>query len=74
MAIASAWSQSPTVLRWENCSRHTSGRLRPVAIPSFADSIWISIAIRFEATITHRSVKPNFEPPAMLVAKLPGSM
>ena len=45
-----------------------------MAIPSFADSIWISIAIRFEATMTHRSVKPNFEPPAMLVAKLPGSM
>ena len=41
-------------------------------MPSFADSVWISIAIRFEATITQRSVKPNFEPPAMFVAKLPG--
>jgi hypothetical protein len=30
--------------------------LRPVAIPSFAESVWISIAIRFEATITHTSV------------------
>ena len=37
-------------------SRQTSGRLRPVAIPSFADSVWISIAIRFEATITQTSV------------------
>ena len=45
-----------------------------MAIPSFADSVWISIAIRFEATITQTSVKPNFEPPAMFVAKLPGSM
>ena len=33
----------------------TSGRLRPVAIPSFAESVWISIAIRFAATITHTS-------------------
>ena len=31
-------------------------RLRPVAMPSFADSVWISIAIRFEATITQTSV------------------
>ena len=27
-----------------------------VAIPSFAESVWISIAIRFEATITQTSV------------------
>jgi hypothetical protein len=32
------------------------------------------MAIRFEATITQTSVKPNFEPPAMFVAKFPGSM
>ena len=32
------------------------GRLRPVAIPSFAESVWISIAIRFAATITQTSV------------------
>ena len=43
-------------MRREYWSRHTSGRLRPVAIPSFADSVWISIAIRFEATITQTSV------------------
>ena len=38
-----------------------TGRGRPragsrrVAMPSFADSVWISIAIRFEATITQTS-------------------
>jgi hypothetical protein len=30
--------------------------------------------MRFEATITHTSVYPNFDPPAMFVAKFPGSM
>ena len=45
-----------------------------MAIPSLAESVWISIAIRFEARITQQSVYPNFAPPAMLVAKLPGSM
>ena len=43
-------------MRREKLSRQTSGRLRPVAIPSFADSVWISIAIRFEARITQQSV------------------
>ena len=42
-------------MRRENWSRQTSGRLRRVAMPSFADSVWISIAIRFEATITQTS-------------------
>ena len=55
IAIASAWSQSRIVARRPSCSRATSGRLRPVAIPSFAESVWISIAIRFAATITHTS-------------------
>ena len=56
IAIASAWSQRPIVARWENSSRQTSGRLRPVAMPSLAESVWISIAIRFAATITQSSV------------------
>ena len=73
MAITSAWIQRPTVVLGENCSRQTSGRLRPVAMPSFADNVWISLAIRFEATITQTKVKPNFDPPAMFVAKFPGS-
>ena len=74
IAISSAWIQSPIEVRREKRSRQTSGRFRPVAIPSFADSVWISIAIRFDATITQTSVKPNLDPPAMFVAKLPGSM
>jgi len=61
------------LLRREKRSRQTSGRLRPVAIPSFAESVWISIAIRFAARTTQRSRYPNCAPPAMLVAKLPGS-
>ena len=60
-------------MRREKRSRQTSGRLRPVAIPSLAESVWISIAIRFEATITQQSASPNFEPAAMFVAKFPGS-
>jgi len=55
IAIASAWSHSKTVVRRENCSRQSSGRLRPVAIPSFAESVWISIARRFAMTITQTS-------------------
>ena len=74
IAISSAWTQRPIDVRLEKRSRQTSGRLRPVAIPSLAESVWISIAIRFAATITQQSVYPYFEPPAMFVAKLPGSI
>ena len=56
------------------CSRHSSGSVRPVAMPVLADRYWTSIAIRFAATITQTSRKPYLAPPAMLVAKLPGSM
>jgi hypothetical protein len=73
IAMNSAWIHSPIEVLREKRSRQTSGRFRPVAIPSFADSVWISIAIRLEATITQTSVKPNFDPAAMFVAKLPGS-
>ena len=55
IAITSACTQSRNDVRRENWSRQTSGRLRRVAMPSFADSVWISIAIRFEATITQTS-------------------
>ena len=55
MAISSACTQSPNVTGRENCERHTSGRFMPVAMPSFALMVWISMAIRFEARITHRS-------------------
>ena len=56
IAIASACSQSPSVTGFLKCSRHSSGRLRPVAMPVFADRYWTSIAIRFAATITHTSM------------------
>ena len=36
-------------------SRLTSARFWPVAMPSFALIVWISIAIRFEARMTHSS-------------------
>ena len=56
IAISSACTQSPREVRREYWSRQTSGRLRPVAMPSLAESVWISIAIRFEARITQQSV------------------
>ncbi len=51
----------------------TSARFRPVAMPSFAERDWMSIAIRFLAMTTQTSEKPYWAPPWMLVAKLPGS-
>ena len=56
MAIASACSQSANDVRRENRSRHTSGRLRPVAIPSFALIDWITIAMMFATRMTHSSM------------------
>jgi hypothetical protein len=44
-----------------------------VASPSFAVSDWMSIAMRFAATMTQSSVYPKAAPPEKLVAKLPGS-
>ena len=54
IAISSACTHSPKVTRRENCSRQTSGRFIPVAIPSFALIVWISIAIRFATRTTQR--------------------
>ena len=55
MAITSAWIQSPNETARGNRSRQTSARFIPVAIPSFAESVWMSIAIRFEQRITQSS-------------------
>ena len=74
IATTSAWSQRPIDERREKVSRQSSGRFLPVAIPSLADCVWISIAIRFAATTTQSSRYPNWAPALMLVAKLPGSM
>ena len=54
IATASACSHRNTTTRNGNRSRHTSGRLRPVAMPSLALSAWTSIAIRL-ATATTQS-------------------
>ena len=55
IAIASAWIQRNHVTGRGKRSRQTSARFWPVAIPSFADSDWTIIAIRFAASTTHRS-------------------
>ena len=55
IAISSACTHRPTVTHRGKRSRHISARLRSVAIPSFADRYWISIAIRLASTTTHRS-------------------
>ena len=55
IAITSAWIQSRIEVRREKCSRQTSGRFWPVAIPSLAESVWITIAIRLAATTTQSS-------------------
>ena len=39
-----------------NWSRDISARLRPVTMPSLADSPWNSMAIRFASSATHSSV------------------
>src|SRR5690349_13418729 len=42
-------------------------------MPSFADWYWTNIASRLALTITHNNRYPCVAPPAMFVAKLPGS-
>ena len=54
-ATSSAWSQRPMEVRRENVSRQASARFLPVAIPSLADCVWTTIAIRFAASTTQRS-------------------
>ena len=55
IAITSAWSHSARLAGRRKRSRHSSGRLRPVTIPSFAERYWTSIAIRLAASTTHSS-------------------
>jgi hypothetical protein len=55
MAMSLACNQRKRVRGLEKRSRQTSGRFLPVAIPSFADIDWMSMAIRFEQRITHKS-------------------
>ena len=37
------------------CSRQCSARFLPVTMPSFAESAWNSMAMRFATTTTHNS-------------------
>src|SRR5215218_8568957 len=55
IAITSACTQSPKETGFGNRSRQISGRFLPAAIPSLADIDCMSIAIRFEQRITHKS-------------------
>ena len=55
MATASAWSHRKMRVGFEKVDALTSARLWPVAMPSLALIVWMSIAIRFEARMTHSS-------------------
>ena len=55
IATSSAWIQSPIEVRRAKLSRQSSARFLPVAIPSFADWVWTTIAIRLAARITQSS-------------------
>ena len=55
IATTSACSQRPIEVRREKRSRQSSARFLPVAIPSFADWVWTSIAIRLAASTTQSS-------------------
>ena len=55
IAMISACTHRPHVSALGKRSRHSSGRLLSVTIPSFADRYWISIAIRLAASTTHSS-------------------
>jgi hypothetical protein len=55
IATASACSHSSTTALRGSRSRHTSGRLHPVAMPSLALSDWTSMAIRLAVSTTHPS-------------------
>ena len=55
IATSSAWSQRPIEVRREKRSRQSSARFLPVAMPSFADWVWTTIAIRLAARTTQSS-------------------
>ena len=55
IATSSACSQRPTEVRREKRSRQSSARFLPVAMPSLADCVCTSIAIRLAASTTQSS-------------------
>jgi hypothetical protein len=73
IATISACSQSITLARRPNRSRHSSGRLRPVHRPALVVRYCTRMAIRLAITMTRTSSYPCSAPPAKLAAKFPGS-
>ena len=55
MATSSACTHSPRVTGFGKWSRHSSGRLFPVAMPALAERYWMSMAIRLLTTRTQIS-------------------
>ena len=55
MATSSACTHSPRETARGNRSRQISGRSRPLATPSLADSYCTSMATRLASTTTHTS-------------------
>ena len=55
IAATSLTIQSAQTTGFGKCSRHNSARLRPVTMPSLADSAWNSIAVRLASSTTHSS-------------------
>jgi len=53
IATASACTHNSRFVRRPSRARHISGRLRPVARPSFEDRYCTTMAIRFDMTMTH---------------------
>ena len=56
MAMTSATAQSGRTSQRGNCWRMISGRLRPVAMPSLAERLWISMAMMLAYTTTQSSL------------------
>ena len=56
MATSSITTHMTRTIQGGRPSRHSSAKLRPVAMPSLADSVCSSMAMRLLATTTHSSV------------------
>ena len=62
MAAISLTTHIPKTIGLGNCSRHISARLRPVTMPSLADSAWNSMAIRLASSTTQSRRVAIFRP------------
>ena len=57
-----------------NQLRQASARHSPVTMPRWAAMCWRRMSMSVDSVMTQRRLYPNWEPPAILVAQLPGSM